>query len=242
MLRRTKIVATLGPATDAPGVLEEVIRARRGRRARQFLARRGRPTTAAASSGVRQAAAAVGKHVAVLGDLQGPKIRIERFAGGRAVLTEGEPFALDPALDPHDGTDRASASPTPDLARDVQPGDELILGDGQIELRVSAGRRRRASSARVHVGGEVSRPQGHQPPRRRPVGQGADRQGPRGRAARRGARRRLPRRVVRAPGRRHRGGARAARGRRQRRAHRRQDRAQRGDPAPRGDHPAPATR
>ena len=135
--RRTKIVATLGPATDAPGVLEDVIRGgadvlrvnfshgeaadheRRVRRA-------------------REAAENVGKHVALLGDLQGPKIRIERFAGGRAVLTEGASFVLDPDLDPHDGTDRAVGMTYKDLATDVAPGDELILGDGQIELAVTA--------------------------------------------------------------------------------------------------------
>ena len=70
---------------------------------------------------MRRCGETVGKHVAVLGDLQGPKIRIERFAGGRALLAEGERFALDPALDPHDGTDARSAWPTRTCARDVSP-------------------------------------------------------------------------------------------------------------------------
>src|SRR5512145_1658976 len=154
MLRRTKIVATLGPATDAPEVLEDVIR--RGADVVRVNFSHGEAADHRRRvEGVRRAAAAVGKHVAVLGDLQGPKIRIERFAGGRAVLAEGEAFALDPALDPHDGTDRAVGITYADLARDVQPGDELILGDGQIELKVSAVEGMRVECV-VTTGGEVS--------------------------------------------------------------------------------------
>jgi len=97
----------------------------------------------------------LGKHVAVLGDLQGPKIRIERFAGGGAMLVEGEPFALDPAIDPENGTDRGVGITYVDLARDVQPGDELILGDGQIELQVATVSGLRVECV-VKIGGEVS--------------------------------------------------------------------------------------
>jgi pyruvate kinase len=154
MLRRTKIVATLGPATDPQDILEEVIRA--GADVVRVNFSHGEAADHRRRvEGVRRAAAAVGKHVAVLGDLQGPKIRIERFAGGRAVLKEGEAFALDPALDSHDGTDRAVGMTYPDLARDVQPGDELILGDGQIELRVVAVVGTRVECV-VTTGGEVS--------------------------------------------------------------------------------------
>ena len=154
MLRRTKIVATLGPATDAPGVLEDVIR--RGADVVRVNFSHGEAGDHRKRvEAVRRAAAVVGKHVEVLGDLQGPKIRIERFAGGRAILNEGEPFALDPALDPHDGTDRAVGITYTELARDVQPGDVLILGDGQIELQVTAVDGARVE-CRVTTGGEVS--------------------------------------------------------------------------------------
>ena len=154
MLRRTKIVATLGPATDAPGVLEDLLR--RGADVVRVNFSHGEAADHRRRvEAVRRAAAAVGKHVAVLGDLQGPKIRIERFAGGRTILTEGEPFTLDPALDPQEGTDRTVGITYADLALDVHAGDELILGDGQVELRVES-----VSAGRVHcivtTGGELS--------------------------------------------------------------------------------------
>jgi pyruvate kinase len=151
--RRTKIVATLGPASDAPGVLEDMIR--HGADVLRVNFSHGEPADHRRRvQRAREAAASVGKHVALLGDLQGPKIRIERFAGGRTVLTEGAEFVLDPDLDPHDGTDRGVGITYPELAKDVRPGDELILGDGQIELAVTAVEGRRVVS-RVLTGGEV---------------------------------------------------------------------------------------
>ena len=134
LTRRTKIVATLGPATDAPGVLEEVI--------------------FAGADVLRVNFSHGGKHVALLGDLQGPKIRIERFAGGHTLLTEGATFTLDPTLDSHDGTDRSVGMTYTQLAQDVAPGDELILGDGQIELVVTAIQGDKVE-CRVLVGGEL---------------------------------------------------------------------------------------
>jgi pyruvate kinase len=153
VLRRTKIVATLGPATDAPGVLEDVFR--RGADVVRLNFSHGNPADHRRRvDGVRRAASAVGKHVALLGDLQGPKIRIESFAGGHALLTEGEPFTLDPALDPRGGTNRGVGISYPNLASDVRPGDELILGDGQVELRVESVIGASVQCV-VSVGGEV---------------------------------------------------------------------------------------
>ena len=151
--RRTKIVATLGPATDVPGVLEEVIR--QGADVLRVNFSHGEPADHVRRvERAREAAASVGKHVALLGDLQGPKIRIERFAGGRAVLSEGATFVLDPDLDPLDGTDLGVGITYAELAHDVVPGDELILGDGQIELAVTAVEGRKVVS-RVLTGGEL---------------------------------------------------------------------------------------
>ena len=115
--RRTKIVATLGPATDAPGVLEEVIRA--GADVLRVNFSHGEPADHTRRvERARQAAERVGKHVALLGDLQGPKIRIERFAGGHTILAEGATFTLDPGLDSHDGTDRSVGMTYTELAQD----------------------------------------------------------------------------------------------------------------------------
>jgi len=151
--RRTKIVATLGPATDAPGVLEDVIRA--GADVLRVNFSHGGPGDHLRRvQRAREAAGNVGKHVALLGDLQGPKIRIERFAGGSALLTEGAPFTLDPGLDAHDGTDLAVGMTYADLAKDVVPGDELIIGDGQIELVVTAISGDKVE-CRVLTGGEI---------------------------------------------------------------------------------------
>src|SRR5512142_752326 len=95
--RRTKIVATLGPATDAPGVLEEALR--RGADVLRVNFSHGEPADHARRvQRAREAAANVDKHVALIGDLQGPKIRLERFADGRALLVEGASFTLDPDL------------------------------------------------------------------------------------------------------------------------------------------------
>jgi pyruvate kinase len=154
MLRRTKIVATLGPATDAPTVLEDVIR-RGADVVRLNFSHGGAGDHEKRVRAVRAASERAGRHVAVLGDLQGPKIRIERFAEGRVMLAEGESFALDPGIEAHDGTAAGVGISYAELAADVRPGDELILGDGQIELEVVAVRGARVET-RVSVGGEVS--------------------------------------------------------------------------------------
>ena len=153
MKRRTKIVATLGPATDAPGVLEDVIRGGADV-LRVNFSHGAAGDHARRVARAREAAAQVGKHVALLGDLQGPKIRIERFASGPVTLVEGAPFTLDPNLPSHDGTERTVGMTYADLARDVVPGDELVLGDGQIELAVVA-THGAAVDCRVVTGGEL---------------------------------------------------------------------------------------
>ncbi|MGI9246701.1 MAG: pyruvate kinase [Steroidobacteraceae bacterium] len=153
MRRRTKIVATLGPATDAPGVLEDVISG--GADVLRVNFSHGKPADHERRvRRAREAAERVGKHVALLGDLQGPKIRIELFAGGSATLVEGARFVLDPNLDRHDGTAAGVGMTYRELAQDVAPGDELILGDGQIELAVTAIEEDRVV-CRVVTGGEL---------------------------------------------------------------------------------------
>ncbi|HTE41818.1 MAG TPA: pyruvate kinase, partial [Steroidobacteraceae bacterium] len=104
---------------------------------------------------VRDAAQSVGKWVGVLGDLQGPKIRIERFAGGPVNLVEGEEFVLDVSLGVNDGTAKSVGIAYKNLPNDVHAGDVLLLNDGHIVLNVH-----RVDGPRIHtevaVGGELS--------------------------------------------------------------------------------------
>jgi pyruvate kinase len=158
MLRRTKIVATLGPSTDKPGVLEQVIRAGvdvvRINFSHGAAADHERRVEAA-----RAAAQAVGKDVGILADLQGPKIRIERFRDGAVVLADGQAFALDAALEASAGTHEAVGITYKELPGDVRAGDRLLLNDGLIVLVVErvAGSR---IETRVESGGELSNSKG----------------------------------------------------------------------------------
>jgi len=154
MLRRTKIVATLGPATDDLGVLTDMIRA--GADVVRLNASHGtvedrRRRLAAA----RQAAHRADRCVGVLLDLGGPKIRIECFREGRVQLIEGSPFTLDTALDPAAGSAERVGVAYKELPRDVAAGDTLLLADGQIVLdveRVGA----TTIDTKVRVGGVLS--------------------------------------------------------------------------------------
>ena len=85
---------------------------------------------------VREVAEQCGKYVAVLGDLQGPKIRIQRFRDGPVQLVEGQPFVLDTAMDPQAGTVEGVGVAYQQLPDDVSSGDNLLLDDGFITLTV----------------------------------------------------------------------------------------------------------
>ena len=104
---------------------------------------------------VREVAEQAGKWVAVLGDLQGPKIRIERFAEGKVMLAEGAPFALDVSLDAKAGNATAVGVAYKSLPNDVRAGDTLLLNDGQLVLEVIGVSGPRIDT-RVIVGGELS--------------------------------------------------------------------------------------
>jgi pyruvate kinase len=154
MLRRTKILTTLGPATDNPKVLAEMLRA--GADVVRVNFSHGEPQAHAKRvQMVREVAEQVGKWVAVLGDLQGPKIRIERFAEGKVMLNEGAAFALDVSLDSKGGTADSVGVAYKTLPRDVRTGDTLLLNDGQIVLDVVGVNGPRIDT-RVVIGGELS--------------------------------------------------------------------------------------
>jgi len=152
--RRTKIVATLGPATDDPAVLAAMIRA--GTDVVRVNFSHGKAEDHARRiQNVLVAAASADRYVGVLGDLQGPKIRIERFAQGRITLAEGDAFSLDVSLDPSAGDAKAVGVAYKDLPRDVRAGDVLLLDDGQIVLEVEKVDGPRIHT-RVRIGGTLS--------------------------------------------------------------------------------------
>ncbi|TSE19678.1 Pyruvate kinase II [Tepidimonas alkaliphilus] len=156
-LRATKIVATLGPASDTPELLEAMIRAGVDVVRLNFSHGTADDHRRRAAA-VREAAARVGKEVAVMADLQGPKIRVGKFAHGKVTLVEGAAFTLDAART-EPGDEHAVGLDYKELPRDVAPGDVLLLNDGLIELRVE-----RVEGAAVHTrvvtGGELSNHKG----------------------------------------------------------------------------------
>jgi pyruvate kinase len=156
--RRTKIVATLGPATDEPGVLAGMVEAGLDV-ARLNFSHGTRDSQRKRVETVRAAAAAAKRNVGLLADLAGPKIRIESFTDGKVLLVEGNPFALDTALDPGAGSLTEVGCAYQNLPSDVRAGDTLLLNDGQIVLGVDKVAGTRIQCV-VKVGGELSNRKG----------------------------------------------------------------------------------
>lgn len=136
-LRRTKILATLGPATDAPGVLEALVAAGVDV-VRVNFSHGNADDHAARVARIRAAARGAGREVGILGDLQGPKIRIERFAIGKVALKAGAGFALYAREDAPPGDATGVGVSYLGLVNDVAVGDVLLLDDGLLSLRVEA--------------------------------------------------------------------------------------------------------
>lgn len=136
-LRRTKILATLGPATDAPGVLDELVRA--GVNCVRMNFSHGTPGQHAERvAQVRAAGARAGREVGILADLQGPKIRIEKFAEGKVALSAGQAFTLVCRADAPPGDTRQVGVSYLGLVNDVHAGDTLLLDDGLVAMEVTA--------------------------------------------------------------------------------------------------------
>ncbi len=135
MLRRTKILATLGPATDAPGMIEKLIKA--GLDVVRINFSHGHVDDHRARvEQVRETAAQYGREVGVLVDLQGPKIRIDRFEDGKIELKEGDRFILDAAWPAEAGNQERVGIAYKALPQDVSSGDTLLLDDGRLVLWV----------------------------------------------------------------------------------------------------------
>lgn len=135
MFRRTKIVATLGPASSQEAMLETLIRA--GVNVFRLNFSHGTAENhKAIAQNIRKTADRLEKNVAILADLQGPKIRIARFKQGHVILRNGAPFILDADRDEESGDEHGVGLGYKDLPQDCQTGDTLLLNDGLISLCV----------------------------------------------------------------------------------------------------------
>jgi len=157
MTRATKIVATLGPASSEPDVLERLLRAGVDVVRLNFSHGSAEDHIARAHL-VRAAAERVGKPVALMADLQGPKIRVGRFADGLVMLQAGARFVLDAARTEPGDVDGVGLD-YKELPRDVRPGDTLLLNDGLIKLNVEEVRGEQVVT-RVVLGGELGNNKG----------------------------------------------------------------------------------
>src|SRR5690606_15861725 len=154
MQKRTKIIATLGPASSDRATIDALINAG----ANVFRLNFSHGTADDHRERCRQiraAATALDAQVAILGDLQGPKIRIAGFADGPVTLRAGEPFTLDAGLGKLAGDARRVGVTYPALVDDCRPGQVLLLDDGRLELvieEIADGR----ILTRVRTGGVLS--------------------------------------------------------------------------------------
>ncbi|MCY7315958.1 MAG: pyruvate kinase [Rubrivivax sp.] len=157
MTRATKIVATLGPATSDPGVLERLLLAGVDVVRLNFSHGKAQDHIDRAVL-VREIAKKLGKPVALMADLQGPKIRVGKFTEGKVMLQPGAAFVLDAART-EAGDLGGVGLDYKELPRDVRPGDTLLLNDGLIKLTVEAVLGEEVHT-RVVLGGELSNNKG----------------------------------------------------------------------------------
>ena len=132
-MRRAKIVSTLGPATADYEVVKQIIQAGVDV-ARLNLSHGDYSVHEANYENVRRAAEELGKPVAILVDLQGPKIRLAKFADGPHELAVGDEFTITTEDIP--GTKDVCGTTFKGLPQDVKPGDPLLIDDGRVRLRV----------------------------------------------------------------------------------------------------------
>ncbi|WP_296829556.1 pyruvate kinase [Thiomicrospira sp.] len=157
-MRRTKIVATLGPATDRPGEIERIIKAGVDV-VRINMSHGSAEDHIDRANWIREAAAKLNREVAVLVDLQGPKIRIAKFKNGPIELEDGAQFALDNAVGNEAGNQQEVGLTYKNLPYDVKAGDLLLLDDGRIVMQVNQVVGERVECT-VTVGGTLSNNKG----------------------------------------------------------------------------------
>ena len=154
--RRTKIIATLGPASDSPQMIARLFEAGADvfRLNMSHLARERLPQQVEV---IRAVEARFRRPIAILADLQGPKLRLGSFAGDSAMLREGERFTLDSNEDP--GDSKRVYLPHPEILSALEPGHTILIDDGKLRLTVEDVVKGRAVM-RVAVGGKVQNRKG----------------------------------------------------------------------------------
>ena len=154
MQRRTKIIATLGPATDDTKTLLAMIDAGLDV-ARLNFSHGDHDAQQKRLASLRKVAADCGRFVGVIGDLQGPKVRVRKFENKRVTLSKDDEFFLDSTLEDYAGNNDGVGVAYDELHKDVNVNDVLLLNDGQITLQVQE-----IDGTRVHtkvvVGGVLS--------------------------------------------------------------------------------------
>lgn len=158
MLRRTKIIATLGPSTSSEEQIEKIILAGTDVVRLNFSHGEAKDHHERATL-VREISKKHGRFVAILGDLQGPKIRISRFAEQKVHLNVGDKFALDSTLDKDSGNEHQVGIDYIALIEDARVDDILLLDDGRIVLQVTETLENRLNTI-VRVGGWLSNNKG----------------------------------------------------------------------------------
>jgi len=154
MRKRTKIIATLGPSTDDPEILREMMDA--GLNLARFNFSHGdQEQQKTRLLRLRDVARKNNRVIGVIGDLQGPKIRIRRFENSSVKLRAGDSFFIDSSLGECDGNEMGVGVAYQDLHNDVRKGDVLLLNDGQMTIKVD-----RVEDTRIHttvvIGGILS--------------------------------------------------------------------------------------
>ena len=154
MRRRTKIVTTIGPASENYEMLEKLLKA--GANVFRLNFSHGSPEEhMGRASRIRELAAKLGLQVAILGDLQGPKIRVSTFKDGKIWLNIGDSFTLDADLPRGEGHQTAVGLDYKELPNDVVAGDLLMLDDGRVQLEVTGVEGNKVHT-KVVVGGPLS--------------------------------------------------------------------------------------
>ena len=154
--RKVKILATLGPASSTPAMIETLMRA--GADAFRINMSHGEQADKVKLvTAIRALEEKVGRATTIVFDLQGPKLRVGNFAGGSAMLVEGTMFVFD--NDPTPGNAQRVELPHPELFAAARKGDRLLIDDGKVRLKIAAVEHGKIGAV-VEVGGKVSNHKG----------------------------------------------------------------------------------